>query len=185
MEAFNNKNYSEAKKYLSKLVEKDPHIQEAQQIIEEIQKITQVVPTKIPKIPTLTKNQVSENTNKSVPANYNYSEIGKDYISKSGLTIILNTINKSEESGSNNYLITYTQENKKTDKEISEISFALIFEDETRLSQYGFFNSIFPGEIKSKSYSFKTLKTQKAVAIELVDDFNQNKQDSLKWRIPN
>jgi tetratricopeptide (TPR) repeat protein len=45
VEAFNNKNYSDAKIYLSKLAEKDPHFQEAQRTIQKISEVTRITPT--------------------------------------------------------------------------------------------------------------------------------------------
>ena len=207
--AFNNKNYSDAKKYLSQLVEKDPHFQEAQQKIQNIREITQITPTQTPtQIPKQTPNSII-NTNSplttctgpdgkqfkatedackkfnSAWAATNFSELNKDYISESGLTVNVISLDKSEDSGSYKYTISYILGNKTSDKEINEGSFTLLLDDGTVLNQYGFFNSLFPDKTINRSYTFQILKTKSAYAVSFVNNTNQNTQSSLKWRIRN
>lgn len=119
-------------------------------------------------------------------------EFNKTYISKTGITITVTNIEKVEEEGSDRYIISYKQENKTTDKELSEGKFKMFFKDSTGLNQYGSFGKIFPNESITKTCTFQTLKTQKSFCVEFNDDIdaglegsffrNQPATDTLKWR---
>lgn len=49
--------------------------------------------------------------------------------------------------------------------------------------QYGFFGRLFPGESKTRSYTWKVLDTQQVLCIEFEADFfaQQPADDTLKW----
>lgn len=122
-----------------------------------------------------------------------YLELNKPYTSKIGITITITNIEKIEEVGSYRYIISYKQENKTIDKKLDEGTFKMFFEDDTGLNQYGFFDSLFPGESITKIYTFQILKTQKPFCIEFNADIdiglkgsffrNQPAIDTLKWRV--
>lgn len=95
-----------------------------------------------------------------------YLNVNQAYLSESGVEVTVNSITKTEETGSYKYTISYIEKNKTTDKELSPGTFKIFFEDGTGLNQYGFFNNLFPGGISSGSYTFEFLKTKKPSVIE-------------------
>jgi len=127
------------------------------------------------------------------PETLTYLKLNKSYISKTGITITLTSIEKTEDTGSYKYIISYKQENKTANKELDEGTFKMFFGDGTGLNQYGSFDKIFPSENITRTYTFQTLKTQKPFCIEFNDDIdaglegsffrNQPATNTLKWRI--
>ncbi|MFJ7679687.1 immunoglobulin-like domain-containing protein [Peribacillus sp. NPDC097198] len=109
----------------------------------------------------------------------------QDYVSPDNkLTVNMASTNQKDEVGYYLYTINYTITNN-TEDAIDEGSFKLYYEDGGSTPQYGFFNTLYPGESTTRSYSFKILKTQKVKCVEYGSDlFFRSKPaaTSLKWK---
>ncbi|WP_019414902.1 cell wall-binding repeat-containing protein [Paenisporosarcina sp. TG20] len=118
---------------------------------------------------------------------YTYLELNNSYTSLDNeMTVTMNNIEVVEYDGYFEYNITYTEENKTTDKVIDQGSFKIFYSDESSESQYGFFNKLYPGQSASRSYTFKSLKEKESLFVEYGADlfFNQTpSEDTLKWKL--
>jgi hypothetical protein len=86
-------------------------------------------------------------------------KIGESYKASDGLNVTLNSFQKVERAGSFQYIINYTLENKTSDQVISEGQFKLFFANEPGgLQQFGFFGRFFPGDSRSRQYTFEATK---------------------------
>lgn len=117
---------------------------------------------------------------------YTYSPIGVAVQDGSGMAVTMKSITVTPKSGSTQITISYSLTNITTDKKLDEGTCALYFSDGTREGQYGFFGSLFPGDSKSRSYTWEYLSGQ-------TPQFVQYDPDSwtpvpgatkLRWRIP-
>jgi uncharacterized protein (TIGR02145 family) len=109
-----------------------------------------------------------------------------DYIAFDSLSVKMNSITTEEKTGSYVHTINYTLTNNTIDEVIEEGSFKAFYENKAGgLAQYGFFGKLFPGDTKSNSYSFETLKSDAFKTISYGDLFSANKPLStdLVWSI--
>lgn len=83
----------------------------------------------------------------------------------------MNSIERTEDVGSIRLTISYTLANGTADKELDEKGFKLFFTDGTATPQYGFFGSLFPGQSKSRTYTWEFLKTKTPNVVEYGSDF--------------
>ena len=102
------------------------------------------------------------------------------------MTVTVTELFVTPQSGFTELTVAYSMENNTADKEITEGSFALFFDDGSKLNQYGFFNNLFPGESSNRRYVFKWTGAKKALLIEYEAYFFASKptQAGLKWKAP-
>ncbi len=117
---------------------------------------------------------------------YTYQTVGAPAQASSGLTITLDSAQLIEKTGSFQLRIVYTQKNNTSDKKLDEGRFKLFFTDGTSEPQYGFFNSLFPGDvIAGRTYTWEWVKGKEPWLIEWDAGFSTNKPttNGLKWKI--
>ena len=117
---------------------------------------------------------------------YTYQTVGAPAQASSGLTITLDSAQLIEKTGSFQLRIVYTQKNNTSDKKLDEGSFKLFFTDGTSEPQYGFFNSLFPGDaIAGRTYTWEWVKGKEPWLIEWDAGFLTSKPttNGLKWKI--
>mgnify|MGYP001117033929 CR=1 FL=1 len=120
------------------------------------------------------------------PATLTLLDLNTPYTAQSGLTVTVTSITKTQRDGFKEYSITYTLKNETTDQAIDEGTFKMFWVGGGGELQYGFFGRLFPGESKTRSYTWKVLDTQQVLYIEFEADFfaQQPADDTLKWGIP-
>ena len=117
---------------------------------------------------------------------YTYQTVGAPTQASSGLTITLDSAQLIEKTGSFQLRIVYTQKNNTSDKKVDEGRFKLFFIDGTSEPQYGFFNSLFPGDvIAGRTYTWEWVKGKEPWLIEWDAGFSTTKPttNGLKWKI--
>jgi len=123
----------------------------------------------------------------NVEAATDWCEIGVPYLAVDGLTVTLHSFVIVETTGSYQYYIDYTLENKSPSAKILEGAFKLYYRDAAGgLPQYGFFNYLFPGGSITRSYMFEELKSIPCDVLEYHhDNFFSGEPliDSLKWKV--
>ena len=123
----------------------------------------------------------------NVEATTDWCEIGVPYRAVDGLTVTLHSFVIVEKTGSYQYIIEYTLENKNPDEKILEGAFKLYYRDTTGgLPQYGFFDYLFPGDSITRSYTFEELKSKPFDVLEYHHDnffSDEPLEDSLKWKV--
>ncbi len=116
-----------------------------------------------------------------------FVRIGQPYTAVDGLTVTLTSLTVSEKPGSYQYLIAYTLTNNTPDQAIDEGSFKMYYAEAAGgLPEYGFFDKLFLGDTKSRSYVFEDLKTMTFDVLEYHHDnfFTvEPLEDSLRWRV--
>lgn len=114
-----------------------------------------------------------------------YQPIGASVRLRSGLEVRVSELQLIEKAGSTQLYLTYTQTNRSSRAKIDEGSFKLFFTDGTSQPQYGFFNTLFPGDSWSRSYTFEWTKGKRPWLIEWDSDFFATKPTSkgLKWKV--
>jgi hypothetical protein len=116
-----------------------------------------------------------------------WNEIGEEYEGAGGLTVILESLDVTEKTGSYEYTIQYKLENE-TDEGIDEGGFQLYPADSSNdpLQQYGGFGELFPGDTVSRSYTFEEEKSIEYDTLAYHPDqfFRQTPpSDALVWSI--
>lgn len=86
-----------------------------------------------------------------------YQQVGVATDAPSGLTVTVNDVTILPKSGSTQLVLSYSQKNNSPDQKLEEGSFKLFFTDGTSEPQYGFFNSFFPGDGSTRSYTWEWL----------------------------
>lgn len=116
---------------------------------------------------------------------FTYTGIGTPALAPGGLTVTLNSLQIVEKSGSTQLVINYSQKNNTADKKLDEGQFKLFFTDGTSEPQYGFFNSFFPGDGNTRSYTWEWLKGKEPWLIEWEAGFFTAKPTAtgLKWKV--
>ena len=116
---------------------------------------------------------------------YIYQSIGTESLAPSGLTVKVNDIQLVEKSASIQLVVSYTQKNNSPSTKIDEGSFKLFFTDGSSQPQYGFFNSFFPGDGNTRSYTWEWLKGKEPWLIQWESGFFDARPTSsgLKWKI--
>ena len=116
-----------------------------------------------------------------------FCQIGVPYIADDGLTVVLNSLTITEKSGSYQYTINYTVTNNTADKAIDEGTFKMYYKNESGgLPQYGFFNKLFPGDTRNRTYTFEELKSKPFDVLEYSSDNFFSPEplvNSLKWEV--
>ncbi|WP_185217739.1 Ig domain-containing protein [Sphingobacterium mizutaii] len=104
-----------------------------------------------------------------------YAEIGKDIIAPDGLTLQIVSVDYSTtQQGTKSATIVYLMTNNTSNLKVIEGGFKLYMKSGNALSQYGFFNYIYPGESSMRSYTFKEVGT------EVFDYFEYRPSDFTK-----
>lgn len=116
---------------------------------------------------------------------FTYIGLGAPALAPGGLTVTLNSLQIVEKSGSTQLVINYSQKNNTADKKLDEGSFKLFFTDGTSEPQYGAFNSFFPGDGNTRSYTWEWLKGKEPWLIEWEAGFFTAKPTAtgLKWKV--
>lgn len=116
---------------------------------------------------------------------FTYTNIGAPSLAPGGLTVTVNSLQLVEKTGSVQLVVNYTQKNNSLDKKLDEGSFKLFFTDGTSEPQYGGFNSFFPGDGNTRSYTWEWLKGKEPWLIEWEAGFFAAKPTSsgLKWKV--
>lgn len=114
-------------------------------------------------------------------------KIGQPYVGDDGLTVTLNSLTVVERTGSFQYTINYTLLNE-TSGAIDEGTWkAYDLDGGEPLPQYGMFGRLFPGDTRTRSYTFEE---EKAVRFDVVayhsDQFFADTPPSgaLVWNVP-
>ncbi len=130
----------------------------------------------------------STTKNITVSETVNFCQIGVPYTAPDGLTVTLNSLAITEKSGSYQYTINYTLANNTKDKAIEEGTFKMYYKNESGgLPQYGFFGKLFPGDTKTRTYTFEEVKSKPFGILEYSsDNFFRAEPlaNSLKWNVP-
>ena len=130
--------------------------------------------------------------NKAVKAvfkevDYQYKEIGVPYTAADGLTVILHDFRVKGKTGSFEYSISYELRNDTTDQAIDEGSFKLFYSDRPGgLSQYGFFGTLFPGDSRTRTYTFEALKADTFRLLQYHHDHflaSEPVRNGLNWKV--
>ena len=99
----------------------------------------------------------------------------------------LNELTVTEKVGSYEYYINYTLVNNTTDQEIDEGSFKMYYQNESGgKPQYGFFNSLFPSDSITRSYTFEELKSKPFGKLSYHHDHffsDEPPSDALIWQV--
>ena len=116
-----------------------------------------------------------------------YNKIGQIYVSKWGLECTVNSIRIEVEEGTTSCKINYTLKNITSDQKLNECTFYCTTKSGDTVDQYGFFNSIYPGESTTRSYTFKTVTADPFVELHLENSFDNPVIDSsandLIWNL--
>lgn len=114
-----------------------------------------------------------------------YQQVGVVAEASSGLSVTVNSLTIVPKSASTQLVISYTQRNNTSDKKIDEGSFKLFFTDGSSEPQYGFFNSFFPGDGNTRSYTWEWLNGKEPWLIEWEAGFFTREPSSsgLKWKV--
>jgi hypothetical protein len=112
-------------------------------------------------------------------------EIGVPAVSPKGLTVVVNSMDVIEKTGSIQVAISYTLTNNTASKKLDEGSFKLFFKGGKGEPQYGGFNYLFPGDTLTRSYTWEFTKKKKPLVIEFDADFFSKKPTAkgLKWKV--
>lgn len=113
----------------------------------------------------------SSGASNAVTPNYVFTPLNSPTLAPDGMTVTVNSITRVEDVGSVRLTINYTLANNTTDKELDEKGFKLFFSDGTATPQYGFFNSLFPGQSRTGSYTWEFLKGKIPTVVEYGSDF--------------
>lgn len=113
-----------------------------------------------------------------------FMEIGKQYKLSNGLSIVLNSVESSNnEGGTLYYDVDYTLINETEKDIINEGRFALLYKDKRgAIYQNGIFGSLYPGESVNRFYQFKVLEVEPVNIITY--EGLTSIIDPLYWRIP-
>lgn len=117
---------------------------------------------------------------------YAYQPLNAEVVAPDGMTVRVAELLLTPKSGSTQLSVVYPMTNNTADKKVTEGSFALFFEDGTKLNQFGFFNDLFPVDTNTRRYTFEWTGGKKALLIEYEADFFASKptQAGLKWKAP-
>ena len=112
-------------------------------------------------------------------------EIGVPAVSAKGLTVLVNSMDVIEKTGSIQVAISYTLTNNTASKKLDEGSFKLFFKGGKGEPQYGGFNYLFPGDTLTRNYTWEFTKKKKPLVIEFDADFFSKKPTAkgLKWKV--
>lgn len=120
---------------------------------------------------------------------FKYLDIGKEYLAPNNMTVIMNSINITDNNqGTIYYTINYTLKNKTKSDIIPEGSFDAYSSGlKKEGKQYGFFDNLYPGESKTREYTFRTLPENPFVFIQYNHQWSGNDMEilknSLKWKV--
>lgn len=114
-----------------------------------------------------------------------YQSIGVPVLAPSSMTVTMNSITSLQKTGSVQVTINYTLANNTTDKQLDEGTFKIFYSDGSSEPQYGFFGSLFPGDTRTRSYTWEYLNGKTPLFVEYDADFFGGPQDNtLKWLVP-
>lgn len=115
----------------------------------------------------------------------NFTAVGTSAVDEIGLTIKINSLDIVEKTGSFTLTINYTETNNTSDKKLDEVTFKLFFTDRTGEPQYGAFNYLYPGDTKTRSYTWEYLKSRTPWLIEANSDFfgKEPSASKLHWKV--
>ncbi len=119
-----------------------------------------------------------------------FLEFGKEYIAPDGMTVTVHGIDVQDNGmGTTYYTISYTLKNNTPSTTILEGTFEMFYNMTSEgESQYGFFDNLYPGESKSRSYTFKSLSNLPFSFVHYKYKWGVNSaellKDSPKWKVP-
>jgi hypothetical protein len=114
-----------------------------------------------------------------------YQPIGTAVQAPSGMTVTMNSISTVQRTGSVRVTINYTLANNTTNQQLDEGTFKIFFTDGSGEPQYGFFGTLFPGDTRTRSYTWEYLNGKTPLLIEYdADFFGGPQENTLKWQVP-
>lgn len=132
-------------------------------------------------------NQISVKTLDVNYLNDQYLKLGVEYLADDKLTVKMNSITTNIKDSYTEYVINYTLKNNTTEK-ITEKNFSIFsLTGFDKNYQTGIFNDLYPGDYKTRSYTFKVMNSDKYHFVEYNTDFLVTKPTSskLKWNLVN
>jgi hypothetical protein len=105
--------------------------------------------------------------------------LGVPYVAGNGMTVTLTGLSRQDTGSYYRYTPTYTQTNN-TSGRIDEGQLTLYFTNRAPMPQYGFFNTVMPGQSTSRSYTFDVLHTETPFLLEYDDTFAPT-TNRLQW----
>lgn len=116
---------------------------------------------------------------------FTYQQVGAAVASPAGLTVTVNSLQLVDKAGSTQLVISYSQRNNTVDQRLAEGSFKLFFTDGTSEPQYGAFNSFFPGDSNTRSYTWEWVRGKEPWLIEWDAGFFASEPTTagLKWKV--
>lgn len=132
--------------------------------------------------------RVIESNNPNDEDKFDYLDFGKEYLAPDNMTVTMNSIDIiNNNQGTTYYKIDYTLKNNTKSDIIPEGSFEAYYNLFTKGDfQTGFFNDLFPGESRMRTYTFKTLSNAPFMFIQYKHEWNGSESEilktSLKWK---
>ena len=139
---------------------------------------------------TTTYTLTATNSAGSVTANATVTiqearKLNVPYVARNGMTVTLTNFTKVDSGTYYTYTASYTQTNNTTGR-LDEGFLKLYFSNRDGMPQYGFFNSLMPGQSTTRSYSFQVLYTETPTVLEYDQDnfFSTSPvAGSLQWLV--
>ena len=121
----------------------------------------------------------------SEPAIRSYQEMNTWVPYSRGLNVKVTKLDILEKANSTQLILNYSMTNVSTNRDFTEGSFSLFFQDGSKLRQFGMFNKIFPGGSSSRNYVFEWVGNKSPSLIEFEADFfaNEPSKNGLLWEI--
>jgi len=142
---------------------------------------------------TATRTDTNVTADKSVIASFGadspngtYLSVGSPYVAaETSMTVTLNSLTVTDKGGYFEVTLSYTEMNNTASKAIDQGQFGLALSDGSFKPQYGFFNTLYPGQTATRSYYWDLLKTEgRPVYVGYPADFFAGPANaSLKWAV--
>ena len=100
--------------------------------------------------------------------------LNREYKAADGMIVVLKSIDVTQRQASTQYRISYKLTNGTSDKKLDEGTFKLFFTNDTGENQFGFFDSLFPGDSVEREYTFEALSSLTPLVLE----YNHASSDS-------
>ncbi len=124
----------------------------------------------------------------SIPAQAAYScfSLNVPTLADNSMTVTMLSMVVDEKPGSYRLTISYKLLNETADKKIDEGSFKLFFADGSVDYQYGIFGTLFPTDLRERSYTWEYLKAKAPIAVSYNAEFLIDRLDAskLNWALP-
>lgn len=115
-----------------------------------------------------------------------YSQIGVPYVTRYGLLCTINSITVSDDGIAQLCTVNYTTKNITTDKVLSELLFVCKKASGEYGYQTGFFGDLYPNDVKTRSFTLKTLLSDPFFLLEISSSFTEvidPTRPNLFWKV--